>query len=302
MIQNMTNDNIALFSSSDGMIEMNVACEKETVWLNLSQISELFARDKSVISRHIKKVLSQDELDKDQVIAFFATTARDGKNYQVEHFNLDMILSIGYRVNSKRGSEFRRWANAVLNDYILKGYALSQTRIAEKGFEDLNKSLELLKKVLTNSSHINDIGLEAISIIQNYSKSWSLLLKYDEKDLKRVFECHDFYKHDTDERIIYDAIQTLKQNLMLKKEASELFGVLRLDNCIQSIFDSVHQTFGTEMLYPSLEERAAYIFYFVIKNHPFIDGNKRIGSFLFLLYLRMYNFGDIELKDEMLDN
>lgn len=297
----MKSTNLSLFASSDGTIEISVALEKETVWLNLKQIAELFERDKSVISRHIKKIFTEKELDRDQTVAFFATVQKEGDKTverDIEFFNLDMILSVGYRVNSKRGSEFRKWANKVLNDYILKGYTLNEKRLAEKGFADLSKSLELVKKALLLTNKIDDIGVEALSIVQTYAKSWSLLLFYDEKKLERLLTFNPLQNIDVQE--IHFSIQTLKQNLLEKGEASELFGQLRVDASIKAIFDAVHQTFGEEMLYPSLEERAAHILYFVIKNHPFVDGNKRIGSFLFLLYLRLHQFDCSKISNEAL--
>lgn len=294
----MKSTNLSLFISGDGVVEIAVAFEKETVWLNLKQMTELFERDKSVISRHIKKILDTNELDKNQVVAFFATTAADGKIYNVEYFNLDMILSVGYRINSKRGSEFRRWANQILGDYILKGYALNEKRIREQGFGDITRSLELVKKALFASNKIDDIGIETLSIVQEYAKSWSLLLSYDEKKLERFLTFHPL--HDIDTQTIFSSIEMLKKSLLKKGEASELFGQLRIDSNIKAIFDSIHQVFNGEMLYPSLEERAAHLLYFVIKNHPFVDGNKRIGSFLFLLYLRLYQANFEKISNEAL--
>ena len=289
---------VIVFSSEDGSVDLNVSLEKEMVWLSLKQMANLFERDKSVISRHIKKIFQDRELDKNQVVAFFATTAADGKTYNVECFNLDVVLSVGYRVNSQRGIEFRRWSNKILSGYILNGYSLNEKRISEKGFADLTKSLELVKRALFIAHKIDDIGIEALSIVQNYAKSWSLLLSYDENKLERILAFNPLQNIDTQE--IEFSIKTLKKELVDKGEASQLFGQLRLGSNVRAIFDSVNQTFGTEMLYPSLEERAAHVLYFVIKNHPFVDGNKRIGSFLFLLYLRLHQFDCNKITNEAL--
>jgi len=300
-IHQMKSKNLSLFLSSDGAIELNVPLEGENVWLSLNQMSELFERDKSVISRHIKKIFSEEELDKNQTVALFATVQKEGLKKvlrNIEYYSLDMVLSVGYRVNSKRGSEFRRWSNSILKQYILDGYALNHQTIAEKGFDDLKKSIELVKKTLLVSNRIDDIGIEALSIVQTYAKSWSLLLSYDEKKLHRVFIPDPLKNIDVPK--IKDSIQILKRELIEKGEASKLFGQFRLGFSIESIFDSVNQTFNDEVLYPSLEERAAHILYFVIKNHPYIDGNKRIGSFLFLLYLRFHQFNVDKISNETL--
>lgn len=300
-LHQVKNTNQTLFLSSDGSIQLNVSTEQENVWLSLNQMSELFERDKSVISRHIKKIFSEEELDKNQTVALFATVQKEGLKKverNIEHYSLDMVLSVGYRVNSKRGSEFRRWSNSILKRYIIDGYALNHQMIAERGFDDLKKSIELVKKTLLISNRIDDIGIEALSIVQTYAKSWSLLLSYDEKKLDRIFIPAPLKNIDVLK--IEDSIQILKEELIEKGEASKLFGQFRLGFSVESIFDLVNLTFNDEMLYPSLEERAAHILYFVIKNHPYVDGNKRIGSFLFLLYLRFNQFNVDKISNETL--
>jgi prophage maintenance system killer protein len=279
---------IIQFSSTDGSLELGVSLQQESVWLSLNQMADLFERDKSVISRHIKKIFAEEEWERDQTVAFFATVQKEGSKQVerlVEHFSLDIILSVGYRVNSKRGIEFRRWSNRVLKDYLFKGYAFNQRHLLQKGFEEVHQSLELLKRSF-DQIETADIQKSSIEIIQAYAKSWSLLLAYDENRLG------DFHQQQDIKPLaipsLASGVDALKQDLMIKGEASELFGKLRGSDNITSILYNIHQTFDGNLLYPSLQERAAHLLYMVIKNHPFIDGNKRIGCFLFLTYLKIY--------------
>lgn len=174
---------IVIYASKDGHIELDVNFAEETVWLSLNQMSQLFGRDKSVISRHLNNILKNNELDKISVVANFATTAADGKLYQVDHYNLDMILSVGYRVNSKEGAQFRKWATQVLKDHLVRGYTIHNRRLSERGVQELQQTVALLQKTLTHHDLVNDIGQEAIQLILSYTKTWSLLLAYDEERL-----------------------------------------------------------------------------------------------------------------------
>ncbi len=261
---------------------IDVRLDGETVWLSLNQLSLLFERDKSVIAKHIKRIYADEELEKNSVVAFFATTASDGKTYQVEHFNLDMILSVGYRVNSKQGTLFRQWATKILTQHLVQGFNFNEERLRVKGMGSLQQAITLLESTLLSNELVNDIGAEAIKLITRYAKTWELLLAYDEDRLtlpasQKISEPMSY------ERIVI-AITSLKSALTQKKEATDLFGRER-EFGLSSILLTLEQTFGGEPLYQTPEEKAAHLLYFVIKDHPFIDGNKRIGSFLFLLYL-----------------
>jgi len=299
MTEQTQHNSIIEFLSSDNKVALSVHLDTqdETVWLNLNQISQLFQRDKSVIAKHIKNVFRNDELDKNSVVAFFATTAADGKTYNVEHFNLDVILSVGYRVNSKKGTEFRRWASRVLKDYLLKGYSLNKDHLLQSGLGEIERSLELLKQSLLSHGHVTDIGSAAIEIIRSYTKSWLLLNAFDEDRLLYLQNLQN------DEILFTIGIATtgvfeLKSTLMNQNEATPLFGNER-ENGLKQIVGSIHQTFGGDLLYPSVYERAAHLFYFTIKDHPFTDGNKRIGSFFLLFYLSTYGV-PITLTNEAL--
>ena len=275
---------IILYQSEDGHTSIDVHLKDETVWLTLNQMAELLDRDKSVISRHLGNVFQTGELAREAVVAKNATTASDGKTYQVDYYNLDAIISVGYRVNSKRGTQFRIWATTILKDHLVRGYSLNQRRLAEKGVEDVRQVLSLLAGTLESHNLVSDEGLAVLEVVNRYARTWQLLLQYDENNLPALET-----KHVAKSGLEFDkasqAIAALKKELMVRKEASEIFGQER-GNALAGIIGAVQQTFGGKDLYPGVEEKAAHLLYFVIKDHPFTDGNKRIGSFLFLLFLK----------------
>ena len=285
-IENMNSDlgKIILYQSEDGHISVNVHLKDETVWLTLNQMAELLDRDKSVISRHLGNIFQTGELAREAVVAKNATTASDGKTYQVDYYNLDAIISVGYRVNSKRGTQFRIWATTILKDHLVRGYSLNQRRLAEKGVEEVRQVLSLLAGTLESHNLVSDEGLAVLEVVNRYARTWQLLLQYDENNLPAP-ETKHVAKSSLEIDKARQAIAALKKELMVRKEASEIFGQER-GNALSGIIGAVQQTFGGKDLYPSVEERAAHLLYFVIKDHPFTDGNKRIGSFLFLLFLK----------------
>jgi len=285
-----------LSEDNQASISVQVDTTEETVWLSLNQISELFNRHKSVISRHIRNIFENEELNKNSVVAKNATTASDGKTYNVEYYNLDVVLSVGYRVNSKRGTEFRRWASGVLKEHLIKGYSFNKEKLLRGGFSEIERSLDLLKQSLLTQG-MGDITCATIEIIRSYAKSWTLLNAYDENRLVYLKEAQNQETLFTYE-IAKEGIAALKKNLMEQKEGSVLFGIER-EEAFQQVLGGIHQTFGGELLYPSIYERAAHLFYFTIKDHPFSDGNKRIGSFLLLLYLSSYGL-NLKLTNEAL--
>lgn len=275
---------IQIYTSEDGQVSLNVSVEQETVWLSLDQMTELFAKDKSVISRHIKNIFYEKELDKESVVAKNATTASDGKTYQVSYYNLDVIISVGYRVKSQRGVQFRQWATKTLKQHLIDGYTVNEKRLQERGV-DYQQTVELLSRTLLNQQLISSEGQAVLQVVQDYAKSWSLLQAYDEQSLKETTT-----KQNNMLALRYDdvlsAISSLKTELMSKGEATELFGQVRGEGLISAI-ETIEQGFGDILFYPNIASRSAHLLYFVIKNHPLADGNKRIGSFLFLWYLRL---------------
>ena len=264
---------IVLFENQDVKLEVNM--KDETVWLSLEQMTKLFDRDKSVISRHIKNAL-EEELD-NSVVANFATTAKDGKTYQVDYYNLDMIISVGYRVKSKNGIIFRKWANKIIKDYLIKGYVVNNRRL-----EYLEKTVKLLDIAGRLDNELSaEEAKSIIKVINNYSSALNLLDKYDYKKISKPKGTKN------DKRITYEdcinAINELKFN-----NDSDLFALER-DYGLKGIIDNIYSTFDGKELYPTTEEKAANMLYLVTKNHVFIDGNKRIAATLFIYFLNFYN-------------
>lgn len=276
------NNHIQLYTSADGKISLQVSLDNETVWLSLDQMATLFERDKSVISRHIRNVFNDGELLRQAVVAKNATTASDGKVYQVDYYNLDVIISVGYRVKSMRGVQFRQWATQTLKQFLVQGYAINQKRLQEKGVE-FSQAVALLSQTLTNQALISNEGKAVIGVVQDYARTWSLLQAYDEQNLAAISVQQPEMKPLVFEDVL-TAISQLKQELIAKGEATELFGQLRSDG-LASAIATIEQGFGGELFYPNIASRAAHLLYFVIKNHSLADGNKRTGSFLFLWYL-----------------
>ncbi|MBF0556557.1 MAG: virulence protein RhuM/Fic/DOC family protein, partial [Nitrospirae bacterium] len=238
----------------------------------------------SVITKHLRNVFREGELDKASVRAKFAHTASDGKKYNTQFYNLDAILSVGYRVNSKRGTQFRQWATNVLRDHLLQGFTVNRSRIEAKGLSEMQQAVELLARTLNNQILITEVGRDVLSVIVGYAKTWRLLLRYDEDSLVLPAGCQPSrggFEYDFAKR----AISELKQELKGRGDATDLFGAERSD-ALAAILGNIEQTMFGKPLYRTREEKAAHLLYFIIKDHPFLDGNKRIGSFLFLLYSR----------------
>ena len=280
---------LIVYQSEDGTAVVDVRLQNETVWLSLNQMAELFGRDKSVISRHLRNIFESEELERQAVVAKNATTATDGKTYQVDFYNLDAIISVGYRVNSIRGTRFRIWATSVLKDHLVTGYTFNQKRLAEKGLGEARQVLDLLKSTLQSHALVSDEGSAILDIVNGYSRTWQLLWQYDEDSLaaaKKEGKKHQVLLELATAR---SAIASLSEKLLEKGEATDIFGRERGD-ALAGIIGAVQQTFGGQDLYPTVEEKAANLLYFIIKDHPFTDGNKRIGSFLFLFFLKINRF------------
>ena len=269
----MRENKIILFENQEVKLEVNM--KDETVWLNANQLSELFDRDSKTIRKHINNALNE-ELD-DSVVAKFATTAKDGKTYQVEYYNLDMIISIGYRVKSQNGVIFRKWANKVLKDYLLKGYAVNQKRL-----EYLEKTIKLID--IAGRIDIELKGTEAqeiIKVINNYSNALNLLDDYDHKRITRPNGTKD------DKKITYEDCMNIVSKLKFNSD-SDLFALER-DKGLESIIRNIYGSFNGKDVYPTIQEKAANFLYLITKNHIFIDGNKRIAATLFIYFLKFYN-------------
>ena len=275
---------IQMFVASDGQLTLNVRLDGETVWLTQEQMGTLFERERSVITKHIRNLFAEGELVRDSVCAKFAHTAADGKTYQVDYYNLDVAISVGYRVKSQRGVQFRQWATRTLKEHLVQGYTLNQRRLQERGIE-FEQALALLSRTLANQQLVNAEGAAVLGVIAEYARSWSLLQQYDEQSLASQTSPQSGMRSlDLDE--VLAAIEQLKTELIAKGEATALFGQVRGEG-LASAIATIEQGFGDTLFYPNAASRAAHLLYFVIKNHPLADGNKRCGSFLFLWYLRL---------------
>ena len=289
---------IELYQTADGQTVLEVRFDGDTFWLNQYQLADLFQTDRTSILKHLQNIYSTKELYEDATCAKFAQVRKEGKREvkrDVLHYNLDAILSVGYRVNSKRGTQFRQWATQRLKDYLVKGYAVNQKRL-----EELGKMVQLIEQ----SSKTDTLQLQEakglLDVLAGYTKSFLLLNQYDSQKLQ-----HEKLNENITYEIQYDeakeAIAELKRQLIAKKDATNLFGNEK-DNGFKSSLQSVVQTFGGHYLYPSIEEQAAHLLYFVIKNHSFTDGNKRIGAFLFVWFLeknkhRFKKSGELKIND-----
>ncbi len=272
---------IEIFQSASGMIEFNTDVENDTIWANLDQIAKLFSRDKSGISRHIKNIFNSDELEESSTIAKIATVQTEGKREvvrDIEYYNLDMIISIGYRVDSKEATQFRKWATSVLKSYLTQGYAINETKINQT--KSILNNLKQTINFLTTKS-VGD-EKEILDLLNNYTKTLSLLENYDKSSIE------DFDGKKTNYILGYsevkNIISALKINLIKKNEASELFGNEKA-NELDGIIGNLYQTFDGVELYESIEDKATHLLYLIIKDHPFTDGNKRVASFLFVYFL-----------------
>ena len=279
------NNQIQIYTSADGKSSLQVSLDNETVWLNQTQMAELFDTSTDNISLHLKNIYTEHELDENSTTEVFSVVRQEGKRQvqrSLKHYNLDAIISVGYRISSKRATQFRQWATQTLKQFLVQGYAINQKRLQEKGVE-FSQAVALLSQTLTNQALISDEGKAVIGVVQDYARTWSLLQAYDEQNLAAISVQQPEMKPLVFEDVLA-AISQLKKELITKGEATELFGQLRSDG-LASAIATIEQGFGDELFYPNIASRAAHLLYFVIKNHPLADGNKRTGSFLFLWYL-----------------
>ncbi len=268
---------IIIYQTPDGNTQLAVKLDSENVWINRQQMSELFDRDVKTIGKHINNAL-KEELDNVPVVAKFATTATDGKTYQVEYYNLDMVISVGYRVKSNQGTQFRVWANKILKEYLVKGFVVNQ-QAKVKQLQEALDSIKILTGIATRQDVTGDQAVDILQVIKDYTYALDTLDKYDYQSLeidnitgKELFIA-------TYESAM-EAIDTLRE----KFGSGGLFGNEK-DQSFKSSINTIYQTFDGKDLYRSVEEKAAMLLYLVIKNHSFSDGNKRIAAFLFLWFL-----------------
>jgi prophage maintenance system killer protein len=272
----MMEHQIEIYTSPDGSTQVEVQFEGDTFWLNLNQMSSLFEKDKSVISRHLKNVFTSGELIRDSVVAKNATTAQDGKTYAVEYYNLDAILSVGYRVNSKRGTQFRQWATKRLKDYLIEGIAINEKRLAQK-----NKEIQVLHdgiRILGRAIEDQALNNENYAFLHQFSVGLQLLDDYDHESLDENGKHTNKAEYPSMAEYM-DIVEKMRAEFN-----SDVFGKEK-DGGFDSAVNQIRQGFGEQEVYPSIEEKAAMLLYLVVKNHAFVDGNKRIAAACFLLFL-----------------
>ncbi|MFH1612061.1 MAG: virulence protein RhuM/Fic/DOC family protein [bacterium] len=292
-----------IYKVKDGQIELEVKLQEETIWLTQAQIALLFGTQRPAITKHLNNIFKSKELDKNSVCSILEHTAADGKKYKTQIYNLDAIISIGYRVNSQKATQFRIWATKILKQYLAQGYAINEKRLIEvkEKFNQLRQTINFLQKK-SQKKLLKGQEQEILNLLADYSKTLSLLRKYDRDELKVVKGAK------TRSKLEYidckEIILGLKKKLIAKKEAGDLFGN-EVGAKLEGILGNIYQTFDNEELYKTIEEKAANFLYLTIKDHPLTDGNKRVASFLFVYFLDKNNYlyretGEKKINDNAL--
>ena len=273
----------------DGNVELKATVENESIWFNQKQIAELFNVQRPAVTKHLSNIFRSGELDGNVVCSILEHTTQHGaikdkkQTKKIKLYNLDTIISVGYRVNSKKATKFRIWATTVLKNYIIKGYALNKERLQQQKFQELEQTISLIKQGIKNRELSSQEAKGFIEIVSNYAKSWALLQGYDDQSLQEIAQTKE-QKFILDYNEAKEAIVELKKTLISKGEATNLFGNEKAGEFKGNLLN-IYQTFGGVELLPSVEQKAANLLYYTIKGHPFNDGNKRIGAYLFVLFL-----------------
>lgn len=291
---------VIVYEAPDGEVRVDVRLERETVWLTQAQMAELFGRERSVVTRHVRNAFLEGELDPAGTSAKFAQVRTEGGRTvtrEVEHFNLDVIISVGYRVKSLRGTQFRIWATRTLREHLVRGFTLDRQRFAHNAAE-LEAALSLVRKAAAGEALTTDQGRGLVDVIARYTQTFLLLQRYDEGLLADPKGTRGGVLLAVDEARA--AVERLKADLIARREATNLFGRER-EGGLAALLGNLDQSVFGEPAYPTVEAKAAHLLYFVIKNHPFSDGNKRIGSFLFVDFLnrngRLFQGGEAVIND-----
>lgn len=300
---------LVIYSNSKGNVELRADTDKETIWATQAQIAHLFDVNSQAITKHIKNIYACKELNRESTCSILEQVQTEG-NRTIKRlskfYNLDLIIAIGYRVNSKKATQFRVWATKTLREYLIKGIVINMERIKnipDKILSDLEEKILFIKRTISRRELNQDETNSLLSVIHDYANSWKFLKEYDEGELKLIKSKNKEKRHFKYD-FVRKAINELRTNLINKKEASELFGSER-DGTFNGILKTIYQTFAGKELYPSLDEKAAHLLYFIIKDHPFSDGNKRIGSFIFIYFLKLNNIllrsnGENKINDNTL--
>lgn len=282
---------LIIYTNAKGGVELRADASKETIWATQAQIAQLFDVNSQAITKHLQNIYSEGELIKSSTSSKMEQVQSEGERSikrQIEFYNLDAVIAVGYRVNSKQATQFRIWATKTLREYLVKGIVINSERVKklpDRILADVVGKLEFIQHTLQKRELDKSETDSLLAVIHDYANSWKFLKEFDEGELKLTRS-----KSKEKRRLDYDFIRLeidkLKENLMTRKEASELFATER-DETFKGILKTIYQTFGGKELYQSLEEKAAHLLYFIIKDHPFSDGNKRVGSFLFISFLKL---------------
>ena len=289
-MKNHQKGEVVIYKGKKGFLQLKVKLEEDTVWLNQKQMAELFQVERSVITKHIKNTLITKELKKNEVSAIFAHTASDGKVYKTYFYNLDMIIAVGYRVNSVYGTQFRICANKIIHDYLVKGFLVNQNRLKQKQkikLSELQRTILLLQDVMKRNTLEKEEATGFLEVMTDYTKTWVILNNYDRKSLQYSVKTNRkaiLFSYEKAKELIFE----FKKDLQKRKQVSKFFGVEK-DVGLSCILENLNQEIVKEPIYKSIEEKAAHLFYLIIKDKVFIDGNKRIASFLLLLFLKNNN-------------
>lgn len=279
---------IMIYQPKNWEAKIEVRLDGNTIWLTATQMAEIFDVNRPAVVKHLKNIYKTNELIKNSTCSKMEQLAKDWRIRKMNFYNLDAIISVWYRVNSKNATNFRIWATSVLKNHLVQGYSINTKRLSETGLNEFEKAVALIKKNIENNI-LDDKEIKwMLNLVTNYAHSWIMLQKYDEGTLSlenmKIMKTNKLEYKDA-----LKAIDEMKKELLPKWEVSEMFGIEKNDG-LKWVLDQVYQTFDWQELYPSIQEKAAALIYFVIKNHPFADGNKKIWAFLLLVFLAQNNY------------
>lgn len=272
---------LVIFTHGRQRVKLRGDFDRETLWASQADIAQVFGVERSVVTKHVRNIFKDKELEEDAVCANFAHTADDGKTYQVKYYNLDIILAVGYRANSATAIHFRQWATKTLREHITKGFTINRARIGEN-YEAFMTAVEDLKKLAPAQSNVDTESV--LELVRLFADTWFSLDAYDKESLAPTKTTKRSVELTAD--TLMSGVEVLKQELIRKGEATAHFATERKQGTVEGIVGNVMQSFGGAAMYPTVEEKAAHLLYFIIKNHPFVDGNKRTGAYAFVWYLR----------------
>lgn len=282
-MKNNQQKQVMIYQSKSGQIEFRGDFERETIWGNINQIADVFGVQKAAISKHLKNIYKERELDKKATVSILETVQIEGKRKikrKIEYYNLDAIISVGYRVNSKQATRFRIWATSILKKHLIDGYTINKKRIGAN-YQKFMQATADIKALLPAGDKVK--AKEVLELINTFADTWFSLDAYDTAKFPKNGVTKKQVVFTAEELV--QALQELKEKLIFKKQATDIFGKDRTKQAVEGIVGNVFQSFGKKDLYPTIEVKAAHLLYFMVKNHPFVDGNKRSGAFAFVWFL-----------------